>query len=111
TRHHQLGADQHERQQPPAVVDCQIREHNSGFHKVSFAFITMSLARLAPLPAAATFPRKRGKDSCLSLCAFPSPAKRGKVPKADGGAPRPAVSVRCQINRNSPTKSHSPPAP
>jgi len=55
-----------------------------------------------PLPAAATFPRKRGKDSRLMSRAVPSPAKRGKdsrlisravpspakrgkVPKADGG--------------------------
>src|SRR5678815_394876 len=45
--------------------------------------------RAAPLQTSAIlpmFPRKRGKDSRLAPLAFPSPAKRGKVPQADGGA-------------------------
>ena len=44
---------------------------------------------LQPLPG--QFPRKGGSDSTSSrlaaTTAFPSPAQRGKVPKAEGGRP------------------------
>src|SRR6188768_1276764 len=67
-----------------------LRAPPSGCRHLVLATSMWLALRAAPLQTSAIlpmFPRKRRKDSKLRSHAFPSPAKRGKVPKAEGGAP------------------------